>query len=383
MFWGCFAVLLADLSGVLGLSPGPLGVALFVGAAASILAMALLGRTSDRLGRRRFLVLPGAVFGAGIAGLAAANGYPALLAVLALLYASSGLYDVGINAAAVDLERAAGRRLMTALSRSAPAGSWGRSRPARCSRPVGTTASSTSVSSCRSSRCSSRGGRDPLPRGRRVAGGRRRGRRGGTRALPQRIFAARRGDRHFGAPIGGGDGALVRRVPAAVARAAGFPRGSGIALFYGAMAAGRLGAAAARLGERRTLLLAGLFAAGGHRALATREPILVVAGFLVVGLALSAVVPVAFSLAGDLAPRRAGAAISVVTTLGYGGFLLGPVIVGGLAELSGLRAALGTTAVAGPRSSRCRCAWPAIAARPPQRAGKPQARSSPARAANR
>ena len=31
LFWGCFAVLLADLSGVLGLSPGPLGVALFVG----------------------------------------------------------------------------------------------------------------------------------------------------------------------------------------------------------------------------------------------------------------------------------------------------------------------------------------------------------------
>ena len=28
LFWGVFAVLLADLSGALGLSPGPLGVAL-------------------------------------------------------------------------------------------------------------------------------------------------------------------------------------------------------------------------------------------------------------------------------------------------------------------------------------------------------------------
>ena len=53
------------------------------------------------------------------------------------------------------------------------------------------------------------------------------------------------------------------------------------------------------------------------------------------------------AFAGDLAPGRAGAAISVVTTLGYGGFLLGPVIVGGLAELLGLRMALGTIAVAG------------------------------------
>jgi MFS family permease len=73
----------------------------------------------------------------------------------------------------------------------------------------------------------------------------------------------------------------------------------------------------------------------------------VVCGFLVVGLALSGVAPIAFSAAGDLAPERAGGAISVVTTLGYGGFLLGPVVVGGLAELFGLRIALGTIAAAG------------------------------------
>ena len=32
LFWGVFAVLVADLSGALGLSPGPMGFALFVGA---------------------------------------------------------------------------------------------------------------------------------------------------------------------------------------------------------------------------------------------------------------------------------------------------------------------------------------------------------------
>jgi MFS family permease len=66
-----------------------------------------------------------------------------------------------------------------------------------------------------------------------------------------------------------------------------------------------------------------------------------------VGLSLSAVAPIAFSLAGDVAPGGTGAAVSVVTTLGYGGFLLGPVIVGGLAEVLGLRIALLTIAVAG------------------------------------
>ena len=126
--------------------------------------------------------------------------------------------------------------------------------------------------------------------------------------------------------------------------------GSGVAVFYGAMAAGRLGAALviARFGDRLTLRAAGMMAAGGMTlALATREPSLVIVGFLVVGLALSAVVPIAFSAAGDLAPERAGAAISVLTTLGYGGFLLGPVTVGGLAEVLGLRIALGIIAVSG------------------------------------
>jgi MFS family permease len=116
------------------------------------------------------------------------------------------------------------------------------------------------------------------------------------------------------------------------------------------MAVGRLGAAGVinRFGNRRTLQMAGLLAAGGMAfALATREPLLVVAGFLVVGLALAAVAPIAFSLAGDIAPNRVGGASSVVTIFGYGGVLLGPVIVGGLAELYGLRAALSVIAVAG------------------------------------
>ena len=126
--------------------------------------------------------------------------------------------------------------------------------------------------------------------------------------------------------------------------------GSGVAVFYGAMAAGRLGTAwfVGRLGNRRTLIFAGtLTAAGMALAMISREPVLVVAGFVMVGLALSGVAPIAFSVAGDLAPDRAGEAISVVTTLGYGGFLLGPVIVGGIAELVGLRIALLTIAVAG------------------------------------
>ena len=101
---------------------------------------------------------------------------------------------------------------------------------------------------------------------------------------------------------------------------------SGVAVYHASMAVGRLGATwpTKRFGNSRTLLGAGLLAAGGMIfALATREPLLVILGSLVVGLALSATTPIAFSIAG---------ASSVVATLGYSGFLVGPTIVGGIAE---------------------------------------------------
>jgi MFS family permease len=348
LFWGTFAVLLADLSGALGLSPGSLGVALFVGAAASIVAMALLGWISDRLGRRAFLVVSGGVMGLGISALAIVGGYAALLAALILLYAASGLYDVGINAAAVDLERAAGRRFMVVLHAAFSAGGVAGALSAGALLSAGVDyrhvylallpllgAAILAVAATRF----------PPPGEPPGSGGA--GEAGLYRSLPLLLVAViatlallSEGEmEHW-------SGVYLRQTLGLSALLGG----SGVAVFYGSMAVGRLGAAFVieRLGNRRTLQGSGLLAAGGMTlALATREPLLVVVGFLVVGLALSAVVPITFSLAGDIAPERAGGAISVVTTLGYGGFLLGPVVVGGLAEVVGLRAALGIIAVAG------------------------------------
>ena len=78
MFWGVFAVLLTDLTRALDLSPGPLGVALFIGAGSSILTMAAFGWTADRLGRRVFLLISGVAMAVGISGLALAGSYAAL-----------------------------------------------------------------------------------------------------------------------------------------------------------------------------------------------------------------------------------------------------------------------------------------------------------------
>jgi MFS family permease len=353
LFAGTFAVLLADLSSALGLSPGPIGLALFVGAAASILAMASLGWTGDRLGRRAFLVICGCTTGLGIMALAAAGGYAALLFALVVLFASTGLYDVGINAAAVDLEGAAGRRYMAVLHAAFSAGGMVGAISAGVLLTAGAdyrlvylvtllplaavvlAVAATHFPSAGAARA-------------RSGSGEKMGLSGLWQNLPLLVIATIA----FLGMFSEGEmehwsGVYLRQTLGLSALLGG----SGVAVFYGAMAAGRLGAAWAigRFGDRRTLLGAGLLTTGGMAlALATREPLLVVLGFLVVGLALSAVVPIAFSFAGDLAPfGRAAGAISVVTTLGYGGFLLGPVLVGGLAELFGLRAALGTIAVAG------------------------------------
>jgi MFS family permease len=310
--------------------------------------MAALGWTADRLGRRLSLISSAGAMGLGIAGLAIADGYATLLAVLMILSAASGLYDVGINATAVDLEKATGRRFMAVLHAAFSAGGVA---GALCAGallqtgvgyryvylmlllPLGVVILGVAAA------------RFPAP-----------GRPGGAgteeryalyRNLPLLLIATI-------ATLGLlSEGEMEHWSGLYLRQSLGLPAllgGTGVAVFYAAMAAGRLGAAWAidRFGDRRTLSGAGLLAAGGMAlALATREPPLVVAGFLLVGLALSAVVPIAFSVAGDLAPERAGEAISVVTTLGYGGFLLGPVIVGGLAEIFGLRAALGTIAVVG------------------------------------
>ena len=311
--------------------------------------MALLGRISDRIGRRPFLAVSAGVFGVGIVGLAAANGYAALLAALVVLYAASGLYDVGINAAAVDLERSAGRRFMAVLHATFSAGgvigalsagallSWGvdyRYVYLAVLIPLAAV-----VLAVLTARFPSSG--EPPGEAEKT------GRYGLYRNLPLLLIAAI-------ATLGLlSEGEMEHWSGIYLRQSLALPAllgASGVAVFHAAMAAGRVGAAwtVTRFGNRRTLLGAGLLTAAGMAlSLATLEPLLVVAGFLMVGLALSAIVPIAFSMAGDLAPGRAGAAVSVVTTLGYGGFLLGPVLVGGLAEVLGLRVALGTIVVSG------------------------------------
>jgi MFS family permease len=120
--WGSFAVLLADLSRFLELSPGSLGIALSGGMVASFPVMALAGRCADRVGRRPLLMASGISMGIGFTSLAFVESYASLFAALLILSAASGAYDVGVNAMAMDYERITGRRSMTMIHAAFSAG---------------------------------------------------------------------------------------------------------------------------------------------------------------------------------------------------------------------------------------------------------------------
>lgn len=125
---------------------------------------------------------------------------------------------------------------------------------------------------------------------------------------------------------------------------------SGVVVFHLAMLTGRMtsGLAVGLVGRRSLLISAGLITACGILlATMVKTPLTVLVGFFVAGITLSVVAPLAFSIAGDLYPARAGGASAIITFIGYSTFLLGPGLVGGLAQTFGLDKALGVIMLGG------------------------------------
>ncbi|GAA2572652.1 MFS transporter [Winogradskya consettensis] len=95
------------------------------------------------------------------------------------------------------------------------------------------------------------------------------------------------------------------------------------------------------LGPVGLVRLGGLIAAAGlGAALVINHPIAGVIGFGLLGIGLSGIAPQVFSAAGNLDPQRSGRALSMVVSIGYLGFLLGPILIGTAASVVGLPTAL-------------------------------------------
>ena len=87
--------------------------------------------------------------------------------------------------------------------------------------------------------------------------------------------------------------------------------------------------------------------AGTGLALAAIAPFswLSILGFAFAGLGCANLVPVIFSAAGNYPGQRAGAALSVVTMVGYAGILMAPASIGFIAEHLGHRITFGGLAL--------------------------------------
>jgi MFS family permease len=97
-----------------------------------------------------------------------------------------------------------------------------------------------------------------------------------------------------------------------------------------------------RLGRVRTLQLGGLLSAFGLAfAMLLPQPLSASIGFALVGIGLANAVPVLFSAAGQMKDFPPSMGVAMVATLGYGGLLLGPPLIGFGGEIFGLRAMLG------------------------------------------
>lgn len=114
----------------------------------------------------------------------------------------------------------------------------------------------------------------------------------------------------------------------------------GYAAFMSTMAGGRfLGdRLVTQFGKKFILQMSGIVIATGLLT-AVILPYLIPAtiGFLLVGIGVSSVVPLVYSQAGKSTTMNAGMALAAVSSIGFLGFLIGPPLIGFIAELLGLQ----------------------------------------------
>ncbi|HEY0612129.1 MAG TPA: MFS transporter [Chitinophaga sp.] len=126
--------------------------------------------------------------------------------------------------------------------------------------------------------------------------------------------------------------------------------GIGYAAFMSTMASFRFIAdwLTTRFGARKVLQLSGILTASGL-LIAVLLPYFATAifGFLLVGAGVSSVVPLVYSAAGKSKTLSPGMALATVSTIGYLGFLIGPPLIGFVAQASSLSISFSIIALMG------------------------------------
>jgi MFS family permease len=125
---------------------------------------------------------------------------------------------------------------------------------------------------------------------------------------------------------------------------------AGYAVFALLMAAGRLSGdwLTLRVGPQRMVRGGGaLVTLGMALVVAGSGPLLAIVGFGLVGAGVSCIFPLILSAAARTPGVASSTAIAAMATTGYTGFLVGPPLLGGMAEALSLRVALGVLGLLG------------------------------------
>jgi len=337
---GAWTARIPAIKSRLALTDGRLSIALLAFAAGCIVGMAVLGRLTDRFGTR-MVMLPMA-FGEGLLLIPPAyvDGIAPLCLVLFAFGAVHGTLNIAMNTSAVEVQRAWGRPIMSSFHAVYSIGGFLGAVVGGLFARAGLGAGVTFV-------CVGAGvmlmalwaalwalpSAPPLPSA--LSAGNSR-----LSWYPLMLL----GLLAMCALVGEGAAADWSAVymrdnlhsSAAVATYA-------FAAFSAMMTVGRLvGDRLTRwLGPVRLVRISGLLAAGGlGTALLIGHPTAGIAGFACVGAGMSCIAPQVFTAAGNRDPARAGRALSFVVSLGYMGFLLGPILIGAASTAVGLPAAL-------------------------------------------
>lgn len=328
-----------------GLNEALLSLAMFAVAGGAIAAMSHVGRWISRHGSHRAALGSALALGLALALILPAPSYPLLVVALLLFGITNAAFDVAMNTQAVAVEKAWGRPIMSSLHGMFSLGGMAGAAGGGALLAAGLTplqhCSAMAILVILSGLLVSRSllpdnqeqtpQAGETPHARRTSGH-------AVWALGALAF--------LGLVAEGGlyDWSVIYLRDAAGASVA--TSSLAYAAFSAGMAAGRFAGdwLRARHGEVTLLRCSAALAFAGM-LLALIWPSTALFGFTLVGLGGANLIPVLFAAAARIPGTAPAAGIAGVARLAYIGLLLGPVLIGGLAQASNLRIGLGLVAL--------------------------------------
>jgi MFS family permease len=347
--FGTWAARIPDVSTQVGASHSSLGIAVLCLSLGALACMQLTGALSARLGTGRVAAMAAALVSVATALPGMAGSVPQLCVALLFFGAATGAVNVAANSLGVQVEARWGRPLLPSLHAGFSFGGLGGALVGGLlSAFVGVAPHLAGVTVVGLALLTWIGptlarADEAAPRIRAVRPANEQpGRRGGLPTAVLVVLGAIAGCTAYGEGALTDWGGLYLREDlgaTAVLAAAGYA-GFSLAMACGRLLGSRLVVA---FGEDRLLVGGALLAASGVLLAAWSGSVtLALAGFVLVGLGLANVFPLAIGRAGALG---GAAGVALASTVGYSGLLGGPPLLGFLAQYTGLSIALSTVAV--------------------------------------